>query len=200
MLSILSAASAASRQVGAGVPVGLADDAGASADLARVHAEAAVPLWRYVYRTCGNAATADDVVQESFLRLLARPKILVDPAIARPYLYRIASNLIRDRWRKRPRRLLDKPASRFESDPATRDRVGHERDVRVRRDVQAVLDQLNRRERALVWLAHVDGYRHREIAEILGLRTASVKVLLHRAKTKLTRLLEDHGYTPGAPR
>ena len=50
--------------------------------------------------------------------------------------------------------------------------------------------QLTKRERALLWLAYVEGNSHAEIAVTLGLRRQSVKVLLFRAKRRLRDLLE----------
>jgi len=49
------------------------------------------------------------------------------------------------------------------------------------------------RERALLWLAYVEGENHQEIADALGLARGSVKVLLFRARAKLKRLLTTAG-------
>jgi len=152
-----------------------------------LHAETARPLWRYVYRTTGNSAVADDVVQESFLRILARPDVLADRSVARPYLYRIASNLLRDRWRRE--RWTDRHAPLL-----ARSETLEPADAGMQADVQAVLARLPSKQRAMLWLAHVVGYAHAEIATILDLRPASVKVLLHRAKSKLVALLAADGY------
>ncbi len=196
MLRFLSAASVPSAPTGGGTAVGSAAETEAAADFAAFHRETAVPLWRYIYRTCGDTALADDLMQESFLRLLKRPKVLADGAVARPYLYRIASNLLRDRWRRETRRqrLAPTPRSMVAED------AEHARETRIRGDVHWVLERLSARERALVWLAHVDGYHHQEIAQILGLRRGSVKVMLHRAKAKMLGLLEGQGYIPGDAR
>jgi RNA polymerase sigma-70 factor (ECF subfamily) len=51
--------------------------------------------------------------------------------------------------------------------------------------------KLKPQERQLVWLAYVEGSDHREIAAALGVRERSVRVLLHRAKQKLARLIKD---------
>src|SRR5262245_40332459 len=60
------------------------------------------PLWSYVYRVTGHAADADDIVQEAFLRML-RANVSAIEEERRRYLYRIASNLVVDRWRARKR-------------------------------------------------------------------------------------------------
>ncbi len=47
------------------------------------------------------------------------------------------------------------------------------------------------RDRQLLWLAHAEDYSHREIAEITGLGTASIRLLLFRARRKIARLLRE---------
>jgi RNA polymerase sigma-70 factor (ECF subfamily) len=56
-----------------------------------------------VYRTTGNGADADDIVQESFLRLLRAGPASNEDGQQRRFLYRIASNLMIDRWRGKQR-------------------------------------------------------------------------------------------------
>ena len=56
--------------------------------------------------------------------------------------------------------------------------------------------QLRPRDRQLLWLAHAEGYSHREIAEITGLGAASVRLLLFRARRKIAKLLQEQS-APG---
>ena len=49
------------------------------------------------------------------------------------------------------------------------------------------------RDRQLLWLAYAEGYSHQEIAQITGLASASVRILLFRARRKLARLLRTGG-------
>jgi len=51
--------------------------------------------------------------------------------------------------------------------------------------------QMRPRDRQLLWLAHAEGYSHREIAEVTGLGCASVRLLLFRARRKIAKLLGD---------
>jgi RNA polymerase sigma-70 factor (ECF subfamily) len=57
--------------------------------------------------------------------------------------------------------------------------------------------ELKPQERVLLWLAHVEGTEHREIAQTLGLKAASVPVMLFRARRKLAGLLKKQGLAPG---
>ena len=59
--------------------------------------------------------------------------------------------------------------------------------------------QLRPRDRQLLWLAHAEGYSHREIAQITGLASASIRLLLFRARLKITRLLTAQAAIGRAP-
>ena len=147
-------------------------------------------LRAYVARTLGSAANADDIVQETFLRLLLKPVPTRDDEALRAYVFRIASNLVVDHWRARKHEAT--------SDIPERGEVG--RDQALRLDVSRLFARLKPRERQLVWLAHVEGADHREIAATLGLRSGSIRVLLSRARHRLARLLRDNGHRPGERR
>jgi RNA polymerase sigma-70 factor (ECF subfamily) len=142
-------------------------------------------LWSYVYRVTGNAADADDIAQDAFCRLL-RGGPDADEEQRRRYLFRIASNLVVDRWR-REERAAD-VARRHVPLPLASDFPGHE-------DVARTFARLAPRERALLWLAYVEGQTHNEIAEAVGLARDSVKVLLFRARKRLRDLLEAERIT-----
>ena len=66
-------------------------------DLYRLHAR---PLWAYLYRLTGNTADADDLLQESFCRMLATPLATRDDGQLRAYLFRVATNAATDLWRR----------------------------------------------------------------------------------------------------
>lgn len=151
----------------------------------RFHARTSQALWAYLRRIGGDPALADDLLQESYLKLLRHPPDTGrDEREHRAYLFQIATNLARDRWRSRQRersvleRLLDIWP------------VHHERSSgALAVDMGEALQRLKPRDRALLWLAHVEGYDHREIAGILKLQEGSIRVLLFRARKKLEKEL-----------
>jgi RNA polymerase sigma-70 factor (ECF subfamily) len=150
------------------------------------------PLWGFLYRTLGNAADADDALQEVFLRYLQAPLATQEAAQVRPYLFRIAGNLAIDRQRRRAREeRRDAGAEALDTLAAAQPPVSES--VQRRRDMARSFRELSPRERVLLWLAHVEGAPHAEIAGALGLRTGSVAVLLFRARKKLGRLLKGKG-------
>ena len=144
-------------------------------------------LWKYVYRTTSNAADADDIVQEAFLRLLRSPP--ADEEAWRPYLFRVAGNLVVDRWRSKAHQRERDGHMRIEGSGVAGSLQASGDD----QDVERTFALLNPRERALLWLAYVEGESHEEIATALGLGRRSIKVLLFRAKRRLRDLLKSRG-------
>jgi RNA polymerase sigma-70 factor (ECF subfamily) len=140
-------------------------------------------LRAYLARVSGNSALAEDLMQESYLRFLCASHPEGGEVNYRRYLFRIATNLLRDHWR-RPRSAC------IEDVP---ERLLTARDGLSRIDSQATLDpamaRMRPRERQILWLAHAEGYSHREISEITGLSAASIRLLLFRARRKIARLL-----------
>ncbi len=143
------------------------------------------PLWAYLARVSGDAALADDLLQESYVRFLCADHPQDGEVNARRYLFRIATNLMKDYWRKPTAASIDDlPEERF-SCP----------DQSAQYESKAVLGPammvLRPRERQLLWLAYAEGYSHREIAEITGLASASIRLLLFRARRRVARLLRE---------
>jgi RNA polymerase sigma-70 factor, ECF subfamily len=147
-------------------------------------------LWAYVYRVTGNGADADDIVQDAFLRLLRSGPNAGDEE-RRRYLFRVASNLMVDRWRRRQRDDRDHRESLPEVPVPARAPDD---------DVARTFGELSARDRALLWLAYVEEEPHQEIAASLGVGTRSVKVLLFRAKRRLRGLLQAKGLARTSPR
>jgi RNA polymerase sigma-70 factor, ECF subfamily len=140
-------------------------------------------LRAYLVRVSGNFALADDLMQESYLRFLCASTPEGGEVNYRRYLYRIATNLLRDHWRRPRAACIEEVPEKFLA----------ARDGLLQIDSQVTLDpallQMRPRERQLLWLAHAEGYSHREIAEITGLSAAGIRLLLFRARRKVARLL-----------
>jgi RNA polymerase sigma-70 factor (ECF subfamily) len=151
------------------------------------------PLWVYLARVSGSPSLADDLLQESYLRFLCVRNLRDDEEGCRRYLFRIASNLLRDHWRRPVAAPLeDIPESVFAA-PVGRD---SER-IDSQRLLGPALARMSPRERQLLWLAYAEGAKHREIAEITGLSAPSIRLLLFRARRKLARLLRQRVPAPG---
>jgi RNA polymerase sigma-70 factor (ECF subfamily) len=144
------------------------------------------PLWAYLARVSGDPALADDLMQESFVRFLCASLADEGEVAGRRYLFRIATNLLRDHWR-RPRQasIEEIPETFFAASvsSAPADLLG------------PALARMRPRERQLLWLAHAEGYSHREIAEVTGLASTSIRLLLFRARRKIASLLREQSST-----
>ena len=143
-------------------------------------------LWAYLARATHDSSAADDMLQEAYYRLLRATVIFESDDHRKNYLFRIATNLIRDRFR-RPRPDNAQLPENGEGDiPASGDLA---QQTQQRSDLQRAMTHLTERERELVWLAYGQGSTHQEIAGALGLKTGSIKPLLFRARRKLARIL-----------
>jgi RNA polymerase sigma-70 factor (ECF subfamily) len=136
------------------------------------------PIHAYLLAMTGQRDLADDVLQEVYFRFFKRRLTEQSFIDTRRYLFRIATNLLRDRWRRR----------KEEQWPIGFDR-GRSYDVDAQLDVRQVLKALKPRERELLWLAYVEGMSHAEIAIITGLNESSIRPLLYHARRKAAGLL-----------
>ncbi len=146
------------------------------------------PLWAYLARATGEPHTADDLLQDAYYRLLRSSVVFDDDAHRRNYLFRIASNLVRDRHR-RPSQEVALPDDEAER-PLLCEDTGPAR-FAVNREINRALDTLRPRDRDLLWLAYTMGLSHAEMASTLGVKTGSVKLLLFRARRRLADLLRE---------
>lgn len=157
-----------------------------------LYREVARPLASYVRRTLGSPEEAHDVVQEVFYRYLrADLPAGTDPETARPYLYRSATHLLRDRWRRAKR---DRSWREALAPPRESREMTDPKDRLLSADLDRALRRLKPRDRALLWLAHVEGRSHREIADVLSVGEASVRVMLFRARKKMEKVLHETGF------
>jgi len=143
-------------------------------------------LWAYLLRVSRRRDVADDLLQESYCRFLAAKLPEMNAAESRSYLFKIATNLLRDRWRTRE--VPDTVSAAAQ--PCARD-------AETRTDVRQAFEHLKPRDRQLLWLAHVEGFDHREIARLTGLKVASIRVLLFRARRELASMLGERSRMGG---
>jgi RNA polymerase sigma-70 factor (ECF subfamily) len=143
--------------------------------------------WLYLLRVTHDTHLADDLLQETYYRFLRTERSYDSEAHRRNYLFRIATNLARDRHRRRSVPLVDMPG---DSHPDAPRRRADEGELAARRtDLSRAMARLKPRDRALLWLAYANGSSHVEIAESLGVKSGSVKALLLRARRRLAGLL-----------
>jgi len=136
----------------------------------------------YLCHSCGSVELAEDIMQEAFLKFLRSAPLNMDEKGMKGYLYRTAESLLIDNWRqsKRSRGLIE---TWFRQTPAAERKSNHG-------EVAEAFGGLKPQQQSLLWLAYVEGFDHREIAEATGVNQRSVKVLLFRARKALAAILE----------
>jgi RNA polymerase sigma-70 factor (ECF subfamily) len=149
------------------------------------------PVWAYLSRTTGDPRLADDLLQEAYYRFLRSRAAHESDGHRRNYLFRIASNLAHDARRSRRHAAVQLDETIDPPDPRSSGTAAADAASRV--DLARAMARLKPRQRDLLWLAYAQGSSHREIAETLGLKTGSVKLLLFRARRRLAALLRGGG-------
>jgi len=142
-------------------------------------------LTSFLTRLTGSAAEAEDAVQLTFLSLVRSRDQFVRGSKVKPWLYAIASNAARDRFRRTKR---DQPGA--EAPPEVVFDATHG-DAGLRRRLHAALQQLPEPQRAAVVLHRLEGWSFGEIAEAVGASETAVKVRAFRGTQVLRELLKD---------
>ena len=145
----------------------------------------AKPVWSYIYRMTGNASIADDLLQKTFFKFLRSNPTIADENHLRHYIFKTATNLVFDHFRE-----LKRDRERV---PEAQTTTSHDD---LRHDMMRAFAELKPQERALLWLAHVEGASHEEIGDALGVKAKSVKVMLFRARKRLAAVLTKRGLAP----
>ena len=170
--------------------------------------ETASALRAYLRMTCRNRTLADDLLQEAYLRMLRQQLPELNAAQRKAYLYKTARSVLTDHYRARRREVVwsEQQCSHHGGEHADIDDViGPEHrsvldQLELPIDMQRVFDTLKARQQTLLWLAYVEGFKHDEIAEVIGVKSSSVRVLLSRARSDLAAKLSDNDLAPRAGR
>ena len=153
------------------------------------YARTAGRLNGYLRKLTGDLSLAEDLLQEAYLRFLTA-RGARDDEHQKNYLFRIATNLARDHFRREQRRPIAQDAGlppgvgAGSRSPTTAAKSG-----RCSRSSPS-------RDRELLLLAYVEGMTHKEISQVTGLMRASVKPLLFRARRRFAGVLTSAGLAP----
>lgn len=158
------------------------------------------PLLGYLHRMVGNRPQAEDLFQETFVRVYHKAGQFREDAKFKPWLYAIATHLALDELRRQKRRPLA-PAPEPHDDgrspwlerwpdprPGPRDEAMQQDD---RQHVLAALNRLSPFQRAIVNLAYFEGMTYSEAAHLLGRSLGTVKKQMSRALRRLAAALKD---------
>jgi RNA polymerase sigma-70 factor (ECF subfamily) len=154
-------------------------------------------LYRYLLGLVRDREEAEDLTQETLLRAHRKLSSLVDEALLVPWLYKVATNVARDRFRQtsyrhRPEPLAEDDDERTGSEVALAagprlDKLLEQREMGE--CVRGYLERLSEPHRAAILLHDVEGLTNPEIAEMLDVSLATVKIRVHRARNELRAVL-----------
>jgi RNA polymerase sigma-70 factor (ECF subfamily) len=158
-------------------------------ELVRQHADR---VYRLAYRLSGNQHDAEDLTQETFIRVFRSVKNY-QPGTFEGWLHRITTNLFLDMVRRRARirmEALPEDYDRVPADEPNPEQIYH--DARLGPDLQAALDSLPPEFRAAVVLCDIEGLSYEEIGATLGVKLGTVRSRIHRGRQALRDYLAAH--------
>jgi RNA polymerase sigma-70 factor (ECF subfamily) len=134
------------------------------------------------YRLLGNREEAEDALQDAFVKLYKNIGRYRSDAAFSTWFYRIVVNVCYDRLRSRKRR--------GHVDLEEIQEIGEKDDADLRFHLQQAIEDLPAKMKTCFVLHVQEGFKHREIAEMLGLKGETVRVHVFRAKEQLRNILE----------
>lgn len=144
------------------------------------------------FQLTGDRSSAEDLCQETYLRLARTPGPLDESGSLRPLLFTVLRNLVRNASR-RPRPLALASEGSEDIDASTKAQQREERAI-----LRDALDELPPDWRAALYLRDGLGLSYREIGHALGLGDTTVRNTLHRARIRITETVRRRtkGQTP----
>ena len=169
-----------------------------SLDFEEVFREYRGPIYNYLLRMTQDQAEAEDLTQETFVRAHRSLPTFRGEASLSTWLYRIATNISFDHFRRRTTRqagitLSLEKIEFYEDRDSDSDTPPSPEQLTARSEMSACVQAFVRRlppdHRVVLVLKDLQGLKNREIAEVLDCSLATVKIRLHRARTKLREAL-----------
>jgi RNA polymerase sigma-70 factor, ECF subfamily len=148
-----------------------------------------VGLFNFFLRLTGNRQLSEDLVQESFIRILKYRKTFRQPGEFRPWLFKLARNAVAAHFRKHGRDHLPpgEPDEQACERPLALDQLQRAESAR---QLRAALMQLPYERREVLLLSRFGELRYDEIAELLGCSVGAVKLRVHRAVRQLREVFD----------
>ena len=148
-------------------------------------------LYRYLCFLTHDPVQAEDLLSETFVRVIKRLPTFRGECEVKTWLFGIARNIWLESLRRRHQSVsLDDLMERYITDDALTETTAARQKLRR---VQALLRQKDERTRSVVYL-RAQGYSYQEIAQKLQITEASARVVEHRTRTWLKATLQKEGY------
>lgn len=168
--------------------------------LGEMYDELSPELYRYAYRLTGDVEQAEDLLSETFLRLLRAIQAGGGPKDhLRAYLYRTLHNLVIDHHRRKEPRWSELLPDQISAGEGSNPAVSVQQRLEGR-EARALLWQLTNEQRQVILLRFYQELSIAEIAAVLEKTEGSVKALQHRGLASLRRLIEKNSSDQEKPR
>lgn len=149
---------------------------------------------KFILHTVRNEWLADDLIQETFIRINANLENVRDPAKLQSWIFRIAYNLCQDYFRNRGK-ILTSGEQEIPEEIADEMLPTVQKQLeqgQMRACVFGLVKRLPESLQSVIILSDISEFSQKEIAEIMGITPDNVKIRLFRARKKLKGLLEEH--------
>ena len=147
-------------------------------------------VYRVVWRVSGGHADCEDIAQEAFLRLWAKPGQLREAKALKGWLLRVASNLVMDRFRQKPMQDLETASTVADTAASAEEQLGLSY---VTRSVDAAIAQLPDRQKLALTLVHFEQMTNIAAATQMEISVDALESLLARARRGMKELLGPQG-------
>ena len=157
------------------------------AEAMRAHGDA---VYRLAFARCRNTADAEDIFQTTFLRFYASPIPFGNPEHEKAWLLRVCINACKDLQKSAWRTKVSAMPDEFDApDTSVRKEATPQEEA-----LDEAMQGLPPEQRTVVHLHYFEGFSTGETAQMLGMRSATVRSHLHRARIAMRNALEDAGF------
>lgn len=157
------------------------------------------PVWSWLARKTGDRELSAELYQEAFLRVWRSANTYKPGQPVKPWIYRIAANVARDRFRKEKRRVdtteLDEQRGGETFWRPSESTVRGSADPLSGLDLERAIQELPDTLREAFLLGAVQGLDHNELAQALDITPANARRRVSRARARLREILSDRGVT-----
>lgn len=161
--------------------------------IAEIYDRHAKALYAFLLKRCGHKETAEDIVAQSFMKLLEQaPKLEWKGAPIGAWLYRVAVNALADHWRSARHRKEEGKIDDADDfwDPPSDDDPEWNTELTIERGrLMDAMSHLSKRDQQILTLRFYGGYKTEEVAQELDISNNHAAVLIYRALGRMRKIL-----------
>jgi RNA polymerase sigma-70 factor (ECF subfamily) len=140
-------------------------------------------IYKFIYGMVQNRAEAEDLLQDTFIKVIKAQKNKEEIQNWKNYLLTVARNTVYDHWRKRKNKISLDNLFNLRT---------KEKDIDLQLDIEKGIKKLSPKLKEVIVLREINQLEYSEIAEILGIEKGTVKSRLNRAREELKNFLEGN--------